>query len=275
MVPFMISVAPNGARRTHSDHPALPVTPSELAATAAECLDAGASLLHMHVRDRDGHHSLDADHYREATQAVKAAVGDRLIIQVSTEAAGIYGRDEQMALLRALRPEAASLAIAELVPDAACEQEAAALFTWLRREHVLVQWILYSQADVLRFRDLLQRGVVPNPEPYVLFVIGRKPANGSEIRAGAKQLVPFLSAWQELDSPWAVCAFNEAEHPCVVAAVAMDGHARVGFENNLRLADGTMAPNNASLVRQAVRTAALAGRPVADVGWAREMLTAR
>jgi len=275
MTPFMISVAPNGARRTKPDHPALPMTAAELAATAAECLEAGASLLHMHVRDRDGYHSLDADHYREATEAVKTAVGDRLIIQVSTESAGIYGRHEQMALVRSLRPEAVSLAISDLMPDASCERDAGTFFAWLRRESVLVQWILYSQAEVLRFRDLLQRGVVQDCEPFVLFVIGRKPATGPTIRVGARQLVSFLDAWQELDSPWAACAFNDAEHACVVAAAAMDGHARVGFENNLCLADGAVAPNNAALVRQAVKTAALVGRPVADAAMMREVLTAR
>ena len=59
-----IAVAPNGGRKTKADHPALPLTPAELAATAAECLEAGAAMIHVHVRDANGRHLLDADAYR-------------------------------------------------------------------------------------------------------------------------------------------------------------------------------------------------------------------
>ncbi len=76
--PVPIAVAPNGGRRTKADHPALPMTPEELARTAAECLDAGAAMIHVHVRDRDGKHLLDAEAYRQAIGAIRAEVRDRL-----------------------------------------------------------------------------------------------------------------------------------------------------------------------------------------------------
>ena len=57
--PCLIMVAPNGARKTKADHPALPITPAELAATASACLEAGAAAIHLHVRDRDGGHTLE------------------------------------------------------------------------------------------------------------------------------------------------------------------------------------------------------------------------
>ena len=82
--------APNGARKTKADHPALPITPKELAATASDCLDAGASMIHLHVRDAQGRHSLDAELYRTAMSAIRRAVGDQLVIQVTSEAAGVY-----------------------------------------------------------------------------------------------------------------------------------------------------------------------------------------
>ncbi len=52
--PVVIAVAPNGARKSKADHPRLPLTPSELAECAQDCLDAGASMLHLHVRDAAG-----------------------------------------------------------------------------------------------------------------------------------------------------------------------------------------------------------------------------
>ena len=64
--PFVVMCAPNGARRTKDDHPALPLTPAEIAAEAERCADAGAALLHLHVRDTAGRHSLSPELYREA-----------------------------------------------------------------------------------------------------------------------------------------------------------------------------------------------------------------
>ena len=73
-------------------------------------------MLHLHVRDTNGAHSLDADTYRHAIDAVRNALGDRLLIQVTTEAAGKFLAPAQMALVRELRPDCVSLAIRELVP---------------------------------------------------------------------------------------------------------------------------------------------------------------
>ena len=90
IAPTAIAVAPNGGRRGKNDHPALPIGPEELASTAAACLEAGAAMIHAHVRDRDGGHLLDADAYREATKAIRDAVGERLVIQITSEAVGRY-----------------------------------------------------------------------------------------------------------------------------------------------------------------------------------------
>ncbi len=109
-----IAVAPNGGRRTQADHPALPLTPAELARVAAECRDAGAAMIHTHVRDRDGDHLLDAEAYRAAIAAIRAEVGDDLVLQITSESLGRYRPEEQMAVVRATRPEAVSLALREL-----------------------------------------------------------------------------------------------------------------------------------------------------------------
>ena len=72
--PLLITVAPNGAYKQRPDHSALPITTAELGQTAKLCLDAGAAMIHMHIRDAQGRHSLDVQGYRDAQQAVKAAV---------------------------------------------------------------------------------------------------------------------------------------------------------------------------------------------------------
>ena len=96
----VIGVAPNGARKTRRDHPALPITPQELADFAAACREAGASMLHLHVRNADGGHSLAASDYRPAVEAVRRAVGRSLVLQLTSEAVGIYVPEQQAAMVR-------------------------------------------------------------------------------------------------------------------------------------------------------------------------------
>ena len=171
--PVGVMVAPNGARRTKRDHPALPMTTSEIARCAAACREAGAAAVHVHVRDAEGRHVLDADLYREATAAIRREVGRGLVVQATTEAVGRYTAAEQMALVRDLRPEAVSMAVRELIPDAGAEREAASFLAWMSREPITPQFILYSAEDLARFDDLRRRGVVPDAFTDVLYVLGR------------------------------------------------------------------------------------------------------
>lgn len=271
LAPLIIAVAPNGARRTHADHAGVPVGPAEMAETAARCLDAGACMLHLHVRDAEGRHLLDAGAYAEATAAVRDRVGDRMIVQITTEAVGHYTPDQQMAVVRAVRPEAVSVAVRELVADAAAEPAAAAFFAELAEQGVLVQHILYSAEDVARFRDLRARGVIAAGTVCPLFVLGRYTAG---LRSDPADLLPFLAAWEGEAAPWAMCAFGPREAACATAAMAFGGHVRVGFENNLWLPDGRVAADNAALVEQVVQAAFPAGRKPADAETARTLLKA-
>ena len=98
-----IMVAPNGARRTKADHPNLPMAAEEIAASAAACFAAGAGAIHLHVRDAEGRHVLDASLYREVIRLIIMAVPD-MMVQVTTEAVGLYTPAQQMALVRDLKP---------------------------------------------------------------------------------------------------------------------------------------------------------------------------
>ena len=251
--------APNGARRGKDDHPALPITPAELADCAAAIADAGAAMMHLHVRDTNGGHSIAPDRYRPAVAAVRQAVGDRLVLQLTTEACGIYRPDEQMAMVRDLRPESVSLALRELCPDDAHEPAAATFFAELPGFGTRPQYILYSRDDVVRFQSLRARGIVPDEQPFVLLVLGRYSDSLTGDTAELDAMLDVLDPATE----WMVCCFGRTEQSAVEIAAARGGHARVGFENNLELPDGREAPDNAALVQLAVAEAASAGRPLA------------
>ena len=268
--PLLLMVAPNGARRTKADHPALPLSPAELAREVGACREAGATLLHLHVRDGQGRHSLGPELYGAAIAAVRREVGDGMVVQVTTEAVGVYAPEQQMATVRALRPEAVSLALRELIPDPAEPGPAADFLRWLRRERIAPHFILYTPEEVAAFQDLRRRGVIPQACPFLLFVLGRY-VDPVEVRP--RDLLPFLAVHGDGDAaPWSVCAFGPAEAACALAAAALGGHVRVGFENNLHLSDGRLAPNNAALADQIRRGADLLGRPLATIDQTRALL---
>ena len=268
--PFILTVAPNGARRGYGDHSALPITPDEIGRCAAACAEAGAAMIHLHVRDRDGGHTLDADAYRAAIDAVKRQAGERIVIQVTSEAVGVYEPAQQMAMVRAVRPEAVSLAVRELLPEGADEREAAKFFAWIADEHIMAQFILYSEEDVRRFDDLAARGVVADSQRFVLFVLGRYSADQ---QSSPDDVLPFLTA-NRRGYTWTVCAFGRREVACVLAAATLGGHGRVGFENNLFLPDGRIAPDNAALVAAVADGARAMGRPLASAVVVREIVAA-
>lgn len=269
--PFAIAVAPNGARRGKADHPALPLTAAEIARDAAQSLEAGAAMIHLHVRDAAGAHVLDADLYREAMVAVQRAVGDSLVIQITTEAVGRYTAPEQIALIDALMPESVSIALREILPENGDESAAAALFQRMEKAGILHQIIIYDATELDRLDDLARRGVLPDGPLAVMAVCGRYTETG----ATWPELEAYLRA--EIGRHhWMLCAFGPDEAAFMARAAQEGGHARVGFENNLWLPDGTVAANNAAIVAATVSACSGAGRPLADAdglraGWRRDI----
>lgn len=256
--PFLaLMAAPNGARRGAEEQPAVPITPAELALCAESLLAEGVSVFHLHVRDAAGQHSLSPAFYREAIAAIRNRVGDRLVIQVTTEAVGRYTRHEQMAAVRELRPEAVSLSLRELCPDESAEAEAGAFFAWLRRESIWPQYILYSPDDLIRFERLRRRGLFAELEPSCLFVAGRY---SEQLTGAPDELDAFLAAVDCSQFPWTACCFGRHENAVMLAAATAGGHVRLGFENNTVLCDGTPARDNAELFAQFRRSASHLGR---------------
>lgn len=243
--PVALAVAPNGGRRTKADHPAIPLTAAELARCAAECLEAGAAMIHVHVRDADGRHLLDAGAYAEATRAIRGAVGDRLVVQITSESLERYTPAEQRAVVKATRAEAVSLALRELAPDESEEAGFSELIAWALRDGCTPQVILYAPEEATRLDDLARRGLIPVDLP-VLYVLGRYTLG--QLSAPA-DLLPFIAESMPRFRHWSVCAFGAREAACVATAAALGGHARVGFENNLALPDRSHAASNADLVR--------------------------
>jgi uncharacterized protein (DUF849 family) len=161
MADLTIMVAPNGARKGHAEHPNLPLTAEALATDARACQAAGAQAIHMHVRDNAGRHTLDASRYISAAEAVRRLTGPEFVVQITTEAVGMFKPHEQIAVVRALRPDAVSIATKELLPDASAEADAAELYRWAHAQRIAVQHIVYAANEFDYLLDLMKRGIIP------------------------------------------------------------------------------------------------------------------
>ena len=247
----ILAVAPNGGRRTKADHPALPLTVDELVAEAPAWRDAGASLLHLHVRDGEGAHSLNPALYGEAIEKLRAVIGDSMVIQITTEAVGRFSRQEQMDTVRATRPEAASIALRELAPEDADRQTFAAFIAWMHDNRIAPQIILYDRADLDRLLAWTKDGAIDASALSVLYVLGRYSTSQT---GNPVDLLAFLGVKEPPFRDWMMCAFGANELRCAALAALLNGHVRVGFENNLYLPGGKLAARNADLVGETAQT---------------------
>lgn len=257
--PVFITVAPNGARRGKGDHAAIPLTLSEIVAEARACRAAGASILHLHIREADGRHSLDVGRYRETMAAVREACD--IVLQPTTERVGIFAPADMMRVQRALAPEMITFNLQELLDPDGPEQVAAVrdFLAETAAAGTVPQYIVYSPEQLAVLRRWWEDGWLPQAEPYVLVVLGRYAGSLSR-PADIFSYLPFLpERWR-----WGVCAFGREELACVVQAALAGGHCRVGFENNLTAADGTPLANNAEQVGRLAGILGQLGFTVAD-----------
>ena len=252
----VLMVAPNGARRTKADHPALPVSVAETVEAALACHEAGAGGLHAHVRDRQGAHVLDAGLYREliAEMGLRAPA---MAVQITTEAVGRYSPAEQRAVVRAVMPDMVSVALSEMIPDPADMAEARRFYHWAHEAGIAVQHILYAPEQVAALDRQVASGVIPRADLQVLFVLGRY-SEGQQ--SDPADLGPFRTALAAtgLAADWALCAFGQAETDCLLAALKAGGKARCGFENSLWNRDGALARDNGERIAEVVRLVGLA-----------------
>ena len=262
----IVTVAPTGARRTKREHGALPLSTEEIVAAARASRAAGASILHLHVRDDDGMHSLDVGRYREAYEAVRAT--SDICIQPSSERGGRFSPADMMAVQRSLAPEMISLNLNELLePDD--ESQSAAVRDFLAdtaAAGTVPQYIVYDWSQLQLLQRWWDAGWVPQRRPFVLLVIGRNGAAPGSPRDVLDYLPVLPGDWR-----WSVCVFGPQELACVTQAALAGGHCRVGFENNITTADGRPLRDNADQVGRLARVLNELGFALASAAEVREV----
>lgn len=247
--PVIITVAITGSLPRKRDNPGVPVTPAEQVQSTWEAYQAGAALVHIHVRDPTEAPSSDPALFAEVQAGIRARCPG-MIVQFST---GGRGRDAaQRGSALPLQPDMASLATGSVnFPTSVYEnppQFVEELATRMRDLGIKPEVEVFDLAMLYNARDLLDRGLLKAPV-HCQFVLGLRNALPPR-----RRVLEFLVAELGEVLPGATwTAAGIGRHQVEVAGWALElgGHLRTGMEDNIRLDSRTLAPSNAALVEQA------------------------
>lgn len=264
----ILTCAITGGGDTTGKHPAIPVTPQQIAISALEAAEAGAAIVHLHVRNpQTGKPSTDFELYREATERIRAANQDVIINLTTGPGARFIPSNENPAVggpgTSLMTPAARVLHVEKLRPEI-CSLDIATMnfgeFAFVNiPEHIRTMGRAIAAAGVLPELEafdvghlrlalhLLEVGALRQPVFFqiCLGVPWGAPAT-SETMMFMRDMLPKGCAWTGF-------GIGPQQFPMVAQSVLLGGHARVGLEDNLYLERGILAPSNAALVEKAVK----------------------
>ncbi len=267
MSKLIITAALTGAEVTREQQENLPITPEEISQAAREAYDSGASIVHVHARKADGSPTQDKEVYGE----IQALVASKcpVIFQPSTGGATWHSAQERLQPVE-LNPEMATLSTGTCNfgrdifsnPQDFYEQAARMML----ERNVKPEFEVFEAGMIDNAMRLVKAGLV-KPPLHFNFVLGVPGALPSSVRN-----LSFLVDSIPHDATWTVSGIGRYETSLAMAALAMGGHVRVGFEDNIYYHRGELAKSNAQLVARIVRIATELGRQVATPDEARKIL---
>lgn len=267
----VITCAVTGAETTREQNPNLPVTPAEIARAASEACDAGAAVLHLHVRDRDGAPTQDIGVFRETMRLVRSSCD--MVIEVTTGGAVGMSLAERMGPLE-LDPEMASLDCGTvnfgdkyIVNTLPMMRECAAR---MRRRGARPTLECFDLSHVDAAAMLIEEGLVEPPLHYGI-VLG----SPGGVRCDTGTLDFFVRRLPAGAFWTAIGVGGRGSVRALLGAVAAGGFVRVGFEDNVYYSKGVLAESNAQLVERAAGIVRAAGGEVASPDDVRALLDLR
>ncbi|MFO0760318.1 MAG: 3-keto-5-aminohexanoate cleavage protein [Byssovorax sp.] len=264
---LILTAAIVGAETTREQTPHLPISAREIADEAARCADAGASVIHLHVRRPDGTPSQSRELFAEAIARIREKTD--VVIQTSTGGAVGMGVDERAEPLFC-KPEMATLNCGTLnfgndvfVNTRPLIRDLAAR---IRAAGSVIELECYEVGHIDEALSLLGEGAIARPLHFQ-FVLGVPGGIGAR-----EDVVRFMVSQVPVGATWAVAAVGRHQRPMTELAMRLGGHARVGLEDNIYLEKGVLAEGSAPLVARAAEYARSIGREVVDPFRARELL---
>jgi uncharacterized protein (DUF849 family) len=269
MTGTLITVAATGAEADQASVPALPVTLRELTETAARCQQAGAAVIHVHIRDGDAKPTLDVSRLKDTVAALRESTG--LIVQLSTGGAVTDGFAARLAVLDA-GPDACSLTCGTVnfgddvfanpwgfIRD---------LYQLTQARGVVPEFELFDLGHIATLHRLLREFGPPAGGhvhcDLVMGVPGGMPGDVATLIAAVKALPDGAT--------WSATGIGRTTLPVMFGTLAAGGHLRVGMEDTLTFARGRPVTGNTELVQRAAQLAAIAQRPPMTPAEARDFL---
>lgn len=271
--PCIIAVAITGSVPQKSDNPAVPISIEEQVESTQEAFEAGAALVHCHVRREDGTPTADPERYARLMEGIRKHCPG-VIVQLST--GGRSGAGQARGAMLSLRPDMASLAVGSNNFPMRVYENPPDLVDWLAAEmlkyDVKPEIEAFDLSHIFQAVKMQQEGRIRGPL-HVQFVMGVKNAMPVDrevfdfyVRT-VKRLAP--------DATWCGAGIGAGQILLNEWSIAAGGHTRTGLEDNIRLDRETLAPSNAALVRRVVALCEKHGRPVASWREARRILGLR
>jgi uncharacterized protein (DUF849 family) len=283
----IITCAVTGNLTRPEQHPGLPITPQQIATSALAAAQAGAAVVHIHVRDpQTGRPSMEIDLYRQVIELIRAA-DPELIINLTTGPGGRFIPSDDDPKVAApgttlLPPERRVEHIAALKPDICSldlntmssggdvvintPKNVRRMASVIREAGVKPELEIFDSGDLHLALDVIKEGVLDGPGLWT-FVLGVKYgfAATPETLLYARNFLPQGAAWSAF-------GIGRAEFPIVAQAWLAGGHVRVGLEDNIYIAKGVLAETNAVLVARARDIVLSLGGEIATAREAREQL---
>jgi 3-dehydrocarnitine:acetyl-CoA trimethylamine transferase len=286
----IVTCAVTGSGDTTRINPAVPVTPEEIAREGLAAAEAGAAVLHIHVRDpHTSKPSMDPALYAEVVERIRAR-NREVVVNLTTGAGARFvpgapdpaqpgpgttlaNPGDRVRHIEALRPDLCSLDVGSLNFGASVfvntPSHLSAMAARIRAAGVKPELEVFDTGHIRQALQMLADGELGRP-PLFQLCLG--------IRWGAAATPETLLFMRDLlppDAVWSAFGISRDQFPMVAQAVLAGGHVRVGLEDNLYLDRGALAPGNAALVERAVEVVRTLGEDVATPVEARELFGLR
>ena len=269
MEKLIITAAICGAEVTKEQNPAVPYTVEDIVREAKSAYEAGAAIVHLHVRRDDGTPTQDKARFQECIEAIKKEIPDVILIPSTGGAVGMSA--EERLQPTELFPEMATLDCGTCnFGDEVFENTLPMMRDFGKRmleNHIKPEYECFELGHIDTILRLAKKGEVPGAPMQFNFVLGVPGCTPATV-----ENLAFMVRQIPAGSTWTATGIGRAAFPLAAAAIVMGGNVRVGFEDNLYLEKGVLAGSNGELVAKVVRLAKELGREIATPAEARRIL---
>jgi len=270
IIPCIITVAITGSVPKKIDNPTIPITVSEQIESTRLCYDAGASLVHLHVRNEDESPSSDVNKFKELLAGIKESCPN-MIIQFST---GGRGRShEERGQMLYLKPDMASLATGSVNFPTSIYENPPSLINDLAHSmlnnSIKPEVEIFDLAMLYNAIEMVKDGLLLEPI-HVQFVFGIRnalPAKKNILEFQINELKKFLP-----QSTWTAAGLGKSQLIVNEWSLELGGHCRTGLEDNIKYDKTRLANGNEELVERLALLSNKFNRPVATPLEARKIL---